>query len=69
MKIYILSQSLYENLNINDYEDVELHSVNMPVYCAWCKKHMSGPNPGYNTPGNSHGICQKCMDEIMKNLN
>ena len=34
--------------------------------CAWCKKPM-GTTKGTNT-GTSHGICQACKDEMMKDL-
>lgn len=32
----------------------------LPVYCAWCKRHMRGPEPGYNDPSVSHGLCPEC---------
>jgi len=31
----------------------------LPVYCAWCKKHMYGPMGKYATA--SHSICPPCL--------
>jgi len=34
------------------------------IICAWCKKQIS--KPCKKKSGVSHGICNKCRDEIIK---
>ena len=38
----------------------------LSVYCAWCKKHISGPQIEYIKA--SHGICPECKANVMKEL-
>jgi len=33
--------------------------------CAWCKKDLG---PFDDQPGDSHGICDKCAEEQLKDL-
>jgi len=37
-----------------------------PVYCAWCRKHLSGPEVGYLDARVSHGICPSCKGSMLK---
>jgi hypothetical protein len=39
-----------------------------PLYCAWCKKHIRGLKPGYDTPKVSHGICEECSKIVHEKL-
>lgn len=41
----------------------EMHEIK--VICAWCQEHMRGPK---DSPHISHGICQKCFDQEMKEI-
>lgn len=34
-----------------------------PVLCAWCKKIIR-----YSEVENSHGICEKCKQEMLKEV-
>ena len=34
----------------------------MKMVCAWCSKHLSGPEDGEE----SHGICKPCADKLVK---
>ena len=45
-----------------------IRSTSTPVYCAWCRKHLKGPDPGYDASGTSHGICDECDKEVRKEL-
>jgi len=40
----------------------------MPIYCAWCKKHLKGLDAGYDVPGNSHGICDECDKAVREEM-
>lgn len=35
--------------------------------CSWCGKHFKGPKPGAASEI-SHGICEKCRDEVLRRL-
>ena len=39
----------------------------LSVYCATCGADM-GVKPGYGTHGISHGICDPCFDQAMRDL-
>jgi hypothetical protein len=35
----------------------------LQVFCAWCKKQMSGPEISTRKP--SHGVCPKCVPQVL----
>ena len=37
-----------------------------PVYCGWCRRHLSGPAVGFADITVSHGICQPCKRNLLK---
>ena len=37
------------------------------VWCAWCEKFLYVIQ-GHGETGNSHGICQPCVDEIQRTV-
>ena len=38
----------------------------MKVYCAWCDKLLR--DDGSGEPGNTHGICKKCLAKQLREL-
>jgi hypothetical protein len=47
--------------------DYSLDPKNKSVYCAWCKKHMKGPDIGIDKTV-SHSICPSCLEEYTKEI-
>ena len=41
----------------------------LPIYCSCCKRHMRGPDPGYNDPSVSHGLCPECFKIQLDKMN
>lgn len=40
----------------------------LPTYCVKCKKHLRGEDVGYDHATVSHGYCDKCLEEYMKEV-
>ena len=40
----------------------------MKVVCAWCDKDM-GEKDGKGVEGISHGICEECLEKVLKERN
>lgn len=47
-------------------EGMDVPEGDLPTYCAWCKRHMSGPIGDYKIA--SHGICPPCLKELQKEM-
>lgn len=63
------------DLTDDDFDDPGA-TEDIPTYCAWCGKHMRGPDLGpmdqaaaKHPGGISHGACPECFEKQMAQLN